>query len=139
VAAFTRASAADVTVTATGVDVTGSGTRAAVLLARYSGDPMGSYYQGALVNNGGSFAAQIIRVVNGVAAVVANTPLTGPAMPTGPVDVRFNVRGEELELFVSGVVKARVTDTSLLEPGLVGMEVTTIQPASFDSFNAVED
>ncbi len=141
-AVLSGVSAADVTVAATVKPQVG-GLLSTGLVARYSGSgdagsPTATFYWGALNVFGGQpftqYSAQIWKVVNGVA-----TNLNFNAVPIDPAnavnkELRFEVVGSSLKLFLNNQIVSFAFDTSIAAAGSVGLR--TDAGAVLDDFTA---
>jgi hypothetical protein len=107
----------------------GSGTHAG-LIARYSGPAEGRFYVGMVYNNNGVYQAYIFLRQDGAFTQLAVKNLTGF---TGSGNVRFEVVGKQLKLFVNNVLQAVAYNSAITSAGLVGMRGLS---ASLDNFNA---
>ena len=141
-AVLSGVSAADVTVAATVRPQVG-GLLSTGLVARYTGSgdagsPTATFYWGALNVFGGQpftqYSAQIWKVVNGVA-----TNLNFNAVPIDPAnavnkELRFEVVGSSLKLFLNDQIVSFAFDTSIAAAGSVGLR--TDAGAVLDDFTA---
>ncbi len=119
------ASVATVNVTATDVilsaDVdigTGTSTRDTGLVARQSGNGVGSQYWAGIRYSNGGYSADIYKAINGSWTRLATTAVT-----SGSAAIRFEVVGSSLSFYVNGVLTTSATDTSLTT-GRIGVSST---------------
>jgi hypothetical protein len=125
IATFGEAAPANVSVTVTVTLASSAGHRAGVV-ARYQ--DAGDYYAGALVYDGG-YQARIYRFAEGV-----ETQL-GPAVAenvnsTSSVELRFEVLGTSLVLYVNGEEVVATTDDRIAGGGGVGIYSSSDDPIS---------
>ncbi len=90
------------------------------LVARYSGSgDNASYYQGELTSDtSGDVVAQIWAIVNGVATT--SMPLASATVAASSGELRFEVIGSQLQLFLNDVMVASATDATITAAGMVG-------------------
>ena len=119
------ASVATVNVTATDVilsaDVdigTGTTTRDTGLVARQSGNGVGSQYWAGIRYSNGGYSADIYKAVNNVWTRLATTPVS-----SGTAAIQFEVIGSSLSFYVNGVLTTSAIDTSLTT-GRIGVSST---------------
>lgn len=94
------------------------GTRDSGLVARYSGNGIGSHYWGGLALRNGRYFAEIWEANNG-----NWTRLSQSQMSSASGAVRFEVIGASLKLYVNDVLRPSATD-STLTTGSVGVSAT---------------
>ena len=83
------------------------------LVARYTGSGNGDYYFGTL---SGSGAAEIGLSIDGTV-----TELASAIAPASSGSLRFEVVGNQLQLFLNDALMASATDSTLSGPGSVGL------------------
>lgn len=106
----------------------GSGTKtAAGLVARSSESSYPTFYWGGFRRQGNGFIAEIGRAVNGVWNSLVSVP-----QPTGQGQLRFEVLGESLKLFVDGRLAVATNDKTITSAGRVGMQGAF--EAAYDDF-----
>jgi hypothetical protein len=118
----------DVSIQAT-VALTATVGSYAGLVARHSGVGLANLYWGGLINNGSSITANIYRIVNGTATLIAVSEV---AASSGTL--RFDVVGDSLSLYLNGALVAFGNDATLTT-GSVGILAT--QGTTTDTFAAV--
>jgi hypothetical protein len=123
-----NAAPADDVVVQVDVTLAAAGSTAG-LVARYSGPDQNNYYLGTIYNNNGVYQAYIF-LRTGTFIQLAERDLPGFA---GTGTLRFEVVGKELKLFVNNVLQAVAYDSTLSQPGLVGLRGYA---ASHDNFSA---
>lgn len=114
VAVSTAVSGADVRVEAN-VTAGAAGTHVG-LVARYSGPGEQGMYYGVIRRTATGYQAQIWRNKGGVA-----TRLVNRSVSTGSGQLRFDVIGNSLKLFLNGKVVAKTSDAGIRGPGLTGV------------------
>jgi len=121
----------DVSVSAD-IDITGvSAQFSSGLLARYSGPGDANTYMARLFrSDSGNYAAQIWKSVGG-----QYTPLRSVFVSSGAGNLRFEVVGDQLQLFFNNSLVASTIDTSISGPGQVGMRLAG---GTLDNFVAAE-
>lgn len=94
------------------------GTRDSGLVARYSGNGIGSHYWGGLALRNGRYYAEIWEANNGNWTRLSQTQVTAASGA-----LRFEVIGTSLKLYVNDVLRGSATD-STLTAGSVGVSST---------------
>jgi hypothetical protein len=120
---------ADVTVSAD-VTVPRVNGGLAGLVARYSGPGSNNMYLGGILFSGGVYRAVILRNLRGAWTVLGISGSLGGANVSR--NVRFQVVGTTLQLFVGGTLEVGVTDAALSSGG-VGLRTTA--NGTFDNFS----
>lgn len=118
VAIVNNFSQADVVLTANVDLVYNFGTRDSGLVARYSGNGIGSHYWGGLAVRNGRYFAEIWEANNGNWTRLSQTQVTSASGA-----LRFEVIGTSLKLYVNDVLRGSATD-STLTTGSVGVSST---------------
>lgn len=98
------------------------------LVARYGGTGDANMYLGVIVRNGGTISAQIYRNINGAWTLLSTATITSAAS----YNVRFDVVGDSLKLFVNGALATHTFD-SMLAAGQVGLRGSV--DGVLDNFN----
>jgi len=121
----------DVSVSAD-IDLTGVPAQfSSGLFARYSGPGDTNTYMARLFrSDSGNFAAQIWKNVGG-----QYTPLRSVFVPSGAGNLRFDVVGDQLQLFFNNILVASTIDSSIPGPGQVGMRLLG---GTIDNFSTAE-
>lgn len=109
--------------------VSGDGMRNTGVVARYSGSGVGSLYWGGITANGSQRVAEIWRSVNGGWLRLAASNISANSG-----DLRFEVIGSSLKLYLNDALVGSATDT-YLKSGLVGA-LQTNRGGQLDDFVA---
>jgi hypothetical protein len=126
-ATLSGAATTNVSVSATVTVANSDGHRAGVV-ARYQ--QPGDYYSAALVNVGGSYYARIYRFLDNSETQLASSPVLMGVNGTTPVNLRFEVLGSSLALYLDAGVTACVAtnDDQISGPGGVGIYSSADDP-----------
>ncbi len=93
--------------------------QSAGLVARWSADGSNfNAYEALLVNNNGEFSVQLLRVQDRNATALASVAVTGVASSAA---MKFDLVGDNLQVFINGTMIINVFDTGLTDQGLVGI------------------
>ncbi|MHB1035617.1 MAG: hypothetical protein ACYC0Y_13315, partial [Pirellulales bacterium] len=111
------------------VNVTSSSYAYAGLVARYSGPGDKSLYLGHLLHANGQFVAQMWRNVGGVW-----TQLSQQIVDSGTGNLKFDVVGSSLKLYLNNALVGNVQDTAL-STGTLGVRAGN---STYDNFAASE-
>jgi hypothetical protein len=100
------------------------------LVARYSGPGEANFYLGTVTRTASGFEAHLYRNLAGQYALLATKKLIGFS---GTGELRFEVVGTSLKLFVDNHLQVEASDSMITAAGLVGMRGRT--GAAFDNFH----
>ena len=99
------------------------------MLARYTGPDQKNFYVGLVYNANGVYQAYLALNKAGVFTQLAEHDLVGF---TGGGNLRFEVVGKQLKLFVNNVLQTIAYDANLASAGTVGLRSFG---ATYDNFN----